>query len=156
MTVGVIAGGLFVFLAAGLYWGVRVRREDLQAPKGLSWGDAADLSISADPTDAIDCTPHVDGGLIGIVLSILLWIVVLFFVTGLWLVLVNFLWIGIGALFVGVFWVFNRALRQVFARSRVCRHRLLPSLGYAAFYTFAYAGWLVLVLFAAQAVRHHA
>jgi hypothetical protein len=41
-----------------------------------------------------------------------------------------------------VFWVFNRALRQVFARSRQCHGRLAPSLGYALVFTILYTGWL--------------
>lgn len=66
---------------------------------------------------------------------------------------VNVIWIVVPALCVAVFWVFNRALRQVFARSRQCGHRTGPSLGYAAFYTFLYTGWLFAILVGVQYLK---
>jgi hypothetical protein len=46
--------------------------------------------------------------------------------------------------------VFYLALRQVFARSRVCRGNLGKSVGYALLYTALYTGWLFALVWIAH------
>ena len=68
-------------------------------------------------------------------------VVLIVLVLALWLLANIGLAVGL-VLFLALSWIFCRALRQVFARSRTCRGRLGPSMGYALLYTVLYTGWL--------------
>lgn len=45
-----------------------------------------------------------------------------------------------------LYWIFYRALRLVFAKSRTCQGQLLRSMEYALLYTACYTGWIFAVL----------
>jgi hypothetical protein len=137
---GVVAGAMFLFLAVGLYRGVRVRKREAMAGDfkavGGDWipSNLGDLgSLGGD-----GCGEIIGGFLLGLLLLILL-------VVGLWL-FVNVALVVFFLLSLALGWVFQRALRQVFAKSRRCRGDLAASLAYAAWYTFLYTGWLFAVL----------
>jgi hypothetical protein len=148
VTLAVVAAAVFIFLTVGLYSGARVRKREVVAAefkpvggfKGLAGSDAGGCldfgSLSFDLGDG--CGEVIGGLVIGIVLMILL-------VVGLWLFL-NVALIVFFLLSIAVGWVFHRALRQVFAKSRLCRGDLVNSLYYAAIYTLLYTGWLFAVL----------
>jgi hypothetical protein len=147
LTLACIAIGLFVFLAVGLYRGVRVRRKDLPetAINGIGLNQVTD-SLPNPDLPAIDCPLDVadggDDGCLSAIFSFLVAIVALVGVVFVVWILIN---LGFGLaiiLFLGLSWVFYRALRQVFARSRQCRGRILPSLGFATLYTVLYTSWL--------------
>jgi len=154
LTLGAVAAGLFMLLAVGLYRGVRVKRADPVAPslKQVELRDVLDrLDFSTPdascPLDVGDC----DGdGCLGAIVGLLLSVVILIALVGLLWLLVN---VAVGVFFVltlALSWVTHLALRQVFVRSRQCRGRLGPSIGYAVLYTFMYTGWLLALILAAD------
>lgn len=151
LTLAIVAAALFVFLSVGLYQGARVRRWDLPAveAKGVSFDDIAqnlpdalDVGGGVPDVDAEGCFGSVVAAMLALVAGLLLLVL-------LWLLL-NFgvvLWVFLLA---AVSWVFYLALRQVFAKSRVCRGNLGASLGYALLYTLLYTGWLFAVVWIAD------
>ena len=86
-------------------------------------------------------------------MGVLLSIVVMFLLIVFFWLLVNALWPLIMLIAVALFWVFNRALRQVFARSRQCKGNLAASLGYALVYTTLYTGWLMALIWLVKRVH---
>ena len=144
LTLGIVAGVLFVFLAVGLYRGVRVKRWDLPGveTKGVSMGELMEgLPDAVDVSGGIDAGEFGEGclvSIVGLLLAIVMGVVLLLF---LW-VLLNLgilLWVFLIA---ALSYVFYLALRQIFAKSRVCKGNLGASLGYALVYTVLYTGWL--------------
>lgn len=167
ITLAVISLCLFVFLTTGLYRGVRLERpakdeldrsvEQYEARKTTTGPHPADIfgflfsfgppNLSHVDLQHIDLPGSSDVGddLVGCLLSLGLWIVVL----GLLAILIWILTQFIAALpifDVVLYWIFYRALRVVFARSRVCRGRLLRSMGYGLLYTMLYTGWIFALL----------
>lgn len=166
ITLAVISLCLFVFLATGLYRGVRLERpakdeldrsveqyETRKTTTGHHPADIFGLLFSFGPTTSHVDLPHIDlpgssdvgDDLVGCLLSLVLWIVVL----GLLAILIWMLAQFIAALpifAVVLYWIFYRALRVVFARSKVCQGRLLRSMGYGLLYTMLYTGWIFALL----------
>ena len=143
MTLTVVAIGLFLFLAIGLYSGARVKKhEPLAGELKLYGGDglgdhASGLEIPdiGGGDDVLGCLLAIVVGILGTLLVILL----LFLFINLAIVVVFLFMVAVG-------WIFHRALRNVFAKSKRCRGDILASTGYAAFYTVLYTGWLLAIL----------
>jgi hypothetical protein len=149
LTLAIIAAVLFVFLAVGLYRGVRVRRRDLPGVdiKGVGLDDLTDHLPDAnhvpEPLDVGDgCVGAIVGLLLGIVVGALL-MVLLWLLLNLGIVL----WVFLTA---ALAWLFYLALRQTFGKSRVCKGKLAPTLAYALMYTILYTGWLFALVWVAQ------
>jgi hypothetical protein len=155
LTLAIVAAALFVFLAVGLYRGVRVRRWDLPGAgvNNVSLGDIVeglpdgssggfDLGDVASGVDVEGCA----GAIVGLILAI---VVGVFLVLFLWIVinLGIMLWVFLIA---ALSWVFYLALRQVFAKSKVCRGNWARSTGYALLYTTLYTGWLFALVWVAD------
>jgi hypothetical protein len=152
ITLTAVALFMFAFLAIGLYYGARIRKKetvhgDLQLVgtggvfKGS--GDASgclDIGSFADLGDG--CSEAIGGIIVGILLLIVL-------IIGIW-VFINVGLIVIFLLSIAVGWIFHRAIRQVFSKSRRCRGDLVNSLYFAAIYTILYTGWLFIILYAAD------
>lgn len=146
VTLAVVAGALFLFLSVGLHSGARVRkREDVAGelktvgmPESVGETDVGswfDIGAGAD-----------DLGCAGVILWLLALLLVPVVMVFLFVVVAN---VGLVLFFLVALttgWLFQRALRQVFARSRRCRSDLAASLLYAGWYTLLYTGWLFAVL----------
>jgi hypothetical protein len=92
-----------------------------------------------------DVTPSFElagEGLGGIILSIVSWIVFIIVIFLLLYVLANMVWGIIFVLAVIVYWIFYRALRLAFIKSRSCKGKVLLSLGYGLMYTIMYMSWV--------------
>jgi hypothetical protein len=171
ITLLVVAIILFVFLATGLYRGVRLERPQRDAPRfePLPTRNALPdgTPVSTDVLDGIGHSlsgvqlPHIDldlsdgfGGddVAGCLVSIVAWIVVTIALAFLLWLAAQALWIALFALVVALYWVFYRALRVVFARSRQCRTKWLPSLATSLLYTTLYAGWVFVVIWISRLV----
>ena len=152
LTLAIAAAALFVFLTVGLYRGVRVKRKDLPGVpvEGLEFAD-----IGQHLPDGIDFSDGIDGDAEGCVGAIVGLLVAIF--AGILLILLLWVLLNVGIvvwvfLLAALAWVFYLALRQVFARSRACKGKLGPSLGWAAWYTFLYTGWLFGLVWAAHRI----
>jgi len=147
LTAGIIAITLFLFLTYGLYRGIRVRKEAVTLPSGGDFplSDAADAVLNVGWVDPTALGFDIDSGCLGVVVGVLVAILVMVLLVVLGWLLLPVVWGVLAVLILAVFWVFNRALRQVFARSRRCRGDRAASLGYAFLYTVLYTGWLFIV-----------
>ncbi len=164
ITLLVIAIVLFAFLTLGLYRGARLERPHRESPtytplgrtgqpseakakpsSGSGWSFVGDLLRGVD-------LPHIDlhlsngsaGGddLVGCLMSIVAWIVIAIVAVVLLWVLAQVLWATLFVAIAVLYWVFYRALRVVFAWSRLCQGKLLRSMGYSLLYTVLYTGWI--------------
>lgn len=166
LTLAVLSGLLFLFLAGGLYLGGRVRKKDapqLEKIKAVGFSDAAqyvpdttDWSSVGDVGDGVGDAEGCLGAILGVIVTVILGVALLALVTLLLWLTLNVAAIIIPVVVVGLVFVVHRVLRHVFSRSRQCQGRVLPSLGFAMFYTVAYMGWLYVVIEAtAWLIRRH-
>jgi hypothetical protein len=167
ITLAIISLCLFVFLTTGLYRGVRMERpgkdeldrsvqqfESRAEATGSRRSDFLGLLFSFGPPDLshvslpkIDLPGDVDVGddLVGCLVTLILWIAVLaLFAIALWILAQVIAALPVIA--VVLYWIFYRALRVVFAKSRACKGRLLRSMGYGLLYTLLYTGWVFALL----------
>jgi hypothetical protein len=173
ITLYIVAVVLFGFLMVALYQGVRVQRSRSDRPgwrpllrrnKGeqplITADDALDVAgVAADVLSSIDVKdidlPDLsDGGddLVGCLLAIVFWIGVTLVIIIVLPILIELVWAVAFILIAVLYWIFYRALRVVFIRSRQCRGNWPRSLGYAGFYTLLYTGWLFVVLLIVKAL----
>ena len=146
-----IAGVLFLMISIGLFQGIRVKVVKLPQPKSTD----SKISDHVDGEDVVDAvgvgadaaSSLADGADEGCVVAFLLGILV--FVA---LFLVMILWESgiLIALAGAVYWIFCRAMRQVFLKSPRCKGNLGRSIAFALLYTALYTGWLFALL---EAVR---
>lgn len=167
VTLGIISLCLFVFLTVGLYRGVRLERpgkdeldrsirrfDSRDESTGPRWANFFNFMFAFGPPDLPHVElPHIDlhdmpdagDDLVGCLLTLVLWIGVLILITVLLWLLVQFI-AALPVIAVVLYWIFYRALRVVFARSRACRGRLLRSMEYGLLYTLLYTGWIFALL----------
>lgn len=146
ITLGIVAGLLFVFLSVGLHRGVRLKERE---PPPL---EIPSVQMDADPVDAAHISDFglgADGGCLGAIVGLLLSVLVAVVLLGLLSLFMQIAVAILAVLAAGLYWIFHLALRQVFAHSKDCHGRLARSLGFAAWYTILYTGWLFAVLLAA-------
>ncbi len=167
LTLLIIALCLFAFLTVGLYRGVRLERpnkdklgravvefDSREGAQGPKWADFLDGLFFFPPVDLphID-VPHFDLGdasgvgddLVGCLMTLVLWVAALVLIVAL-LWLLSQVIAALPVIILALYWIFYRALRVVFSKSRLCRGRLLPSMGYGLLYTILYTGWIFAVL----------
>ncbi len=167
ITLTIISLCLFAFLTTGLYRGVRLERpakdeldrsiqqfDSRDQAAGPRWSDFFGFLLSFSPPDLSHVSlPHIDlagvsdagDDLVGCLLTLVLWIGVLILLTILLWVLAQVI-AALPVFAVVLYWVFYRALRVVFAKSRACRGRLLRSIEYGLLYTLLYTGWIFALL----------
>lgn len=140
LTICIVAVALFMFLAAGLYRGSRVQEETLDPPEPAeSWWSRLWNYDWSDSWEGFELP--LDEGCGGTISSILWALVAMVLVTVLALIISE----GLPVVMVALYYVFYRAVRQVFRHGDECRGRLLASCGYALWYTTLYTGWLFLL-----------
>ncbi|SEB59214.1 hypothetical protein [Paenibacillus sp. GP183] len=145
LTLGILALVLFCFFCLGLYMGFRMQndpffKEGWKPFKG-KW-DSLDLSSAG----SLMPFEIVGEGLWGFLLSILAWIAFSLVMVLLLFLIGNMLWGVIFFMIVMLYWLFYRAYRNVFLKSRYCRNRAWRSLAYGSLYTVLYTGWAFLLL----------
>jgi len=145
LSTSVLAGAFFLFISAGLYYGLklkdnignilnkeRVQRYADKTPKF----DGFEMDI-----------PDTGDGIGGFILSILLW-----FIFSILLIFVShffglFFWTAVFLLGAILYWIFFRALRLVFKNSGKCKGNFLKSIGFGIFYSLLYISWVYGVIF---------
>lgn len=145
-SVGILSICLFLFLSHFLYRGVRLKNEPLVNGKWKPFKGSDYADVMTNIPDVVPSFELVGEGLGGIILSILSWIVATVVLLFLLYVLANLVWGLIFVLAVVVYWIFYRALRLAFIKSRLCRGKIVSSLGYSLLYTTLYTGWIYGVL----------
>ncbi|MCX7709846.1 MAG: DUF2244 domain-containing protein [Clostridia bacterium] len=155
ITLSVISGILFIFLFLGLYKGIKIKAKHITfgSWKFLSKDSLTDLS-GIDVPD-IGFPDMVDGidDIAGVIMAILLWIVVAIVLVAFLFFVANILWGVIFFLLVALYWIFYRAYRQVFIKSRKCIGNLRFSLLYSLYYTILYTGWIFIITFVVRLIK---
>jgi hypothetical protein len=141
-SIGILSIGLFLFLSHFLYRGVRIKDEPLVRGRWKPIQGSDFFNVTSYLPDVTPSFEFAGEGLGGIILSILSWIIFIIVIFFLLFVLANMVWGLIFVLAVIVYWIFYRALRLAFIKSRSCKGKVLSSLGYGLIYTIIYMGWI--------------
>ena len=136
ISLGIIAGTLFVFLTVTLYKGTRLIDN---YPRFQNYEPGAIFHGTSIPEFG---GGEVGDGIAGILLSILLWIATAIVIVVLLLVFEAIFWLSLFIIFASLYWIFIRALRVVFYKARRTRGDFSASLVNALTYTVLYTGWL--------------
>ncbi len=136
-SLGIIAAALFLFMVYGLYKGIGLI-DNFPKYKSFKKGDI--ISHSSIDFD----TPSVDfgEGIAGFILSIFLWIAMTILIIVLLIVLEAVFWFSLFILLAMLYWVFFRALKLVFSKSKDTKGKIVNSVFYALTYTLLYVGWI--------------
>jgi hypothetical protein len=88
--------------------------------------------------------PSVDAGegIGGLIMSVLLWIVMTVVIIILLIVLEAVFWFSLFIILAMLYWVFFRALKFVFSKSKYTKGNIGISAIYSVGYTFLYLGWI--------------
>ncbi|TXK26417.1 hypothetical protein FVR03_21765 [Pontibacter qinzhouensis] len=133
----------FVFITAGLYWGVKLKDNLGNFSNRLWIPDKKHFIGSAEFTEGIATAGEGCGGVFA---AIAAWVVVaVAAILAIWL-LSNMLLIFIALLY----WLFFRALRLVFKNSRSCKGNIGKSMATGFYYTLLYTSWIYGIVLAAQ------
>lgn len=152
-AISIIALILFLFLFWGLYKGVKLKEDVGYITDKISTWEFNFFGVSDNSTgdwdfDFVDIDgDSVFGSIISFLVGIIAWIFISFFF-GLILYLIGIvLWSALLFLFAILYWVFYRAMKLVFKRSKECKGNLLKSFLYASIYTMFYTSWIYGLIF---------
>ncbi len=166
ITLMVIAIVMFAFLSVGLYKGVRLERPHIEQPVYKPLRSGSTSSPSSDQSESAASNKSSTGGnvlqfmfeslgnvgdiggndLAGCLTSILVWVGIAILFVVILPILAEIVWATVFVLILAFYWIFYKAFRLVFAKSRMCRGQLLLSIRYSLLYTVVYTGWLAVVL----------
>lgn len=142
-ALSLIASCLFLFMTYGLYTGIGLI-DDFPKFKHFKRGHFFE-HITPEKYEM----PQIDtgDGIAGLFLSVILWIAMTILCLVMLLFLEVFFWFSLFVLLTMLYWVFFRAMRMVFRKSKDTQKDLGLSLLYASIYTFLYVGWLYGVVY---------
>lgn len=146
ISLSILSVFFFTFISVGLYRGIKMKDNIGDLSEQLKLSKIPDLSSHM----WVEFF-HFDG-IIGILISIVVWLAVSIALVFFFWALGAVLWVG-GVLFVAMlYWIFFRALRLVFKNSYHCKGNVFKSIAYALFYTFLYNSWMYAVTWVAQMI----
>ncbi|MDC7998947.1 hypothetical protein [Gilvibacter sediminis] len=148
MSLGIIATALVLFMTYGLYFGVGLL-DNFPKFKHFQRGDI--LGTTTPDIDLPDI--EVGEGIGGIIASIVFWILMTIAIVVLLIVLEAIFWFSLFVLLAMLYWVFFRALRLVFSKSKETQGDLGISAVYALGYTVLYVGWIFAVVYLVELFR---
>jgi hypothetical protein len=136
LSLGIIAITLFLFLTYSLYKGTRLidnypefrKYQPVTIFHGTNRNDFGGFDVG--------------DGIVGILLSILIWIGMAILMVILLVIFEAIFWLSLFIIFASLYWVFIRALKVVLYNARQTRGKLSASIFNALKYTALYTGWL--------------
>ena len=148
LSLSIIGAALFLFITYGLYKGIGLI-DNFPAFKDFKLENKLGSYFS--PTDFPDI--GIAEGILGILVSIVLWIVMSIVFALLLIFLEAFFWFSIFILLGMLYWVFFRALKLVFTKVKQTKDNLMLSIKYALSYTTLYLGWLFAIVYITEQLR---
>ncbi|WP_103072309.1 hypothetical protein [Aquimarina sediminis] len=150
-SLGVIATALFLFMTYGLYTGIRLIND---FPKFKSF-KTGDYLPSSGTTPDISDMPDIDvgEGIGALILSVLFWIGMTILFVILLIFLEAIFWFSIFIILAMLYWIFFRALKLVFSKSRDTKGDIWFSSVYALSYTALYIGWIFGIVYLVQVIK---
>jgi hypothetical protein len=148
LSLGIIATALFLFMTYGLYKGIGLI-DDFPKFRNFKTGD---LTGSASPTIDIPSI-EVGDGIGGLILSILLWIGMSILFVVLLIVLEVVFWFSLFIILAMLYWIFFRALKFVFSKSKDTKGDIGISAVYSLTYTLLYIGWIFGIVYLTEIIK---
>ena len=144
----IIATSLFLFMTYGLYTGIGLIDN---FPKFRSFQSGELASRVSPPID----TPSIEvgDGIGGLILSIILWIVMSVLFVILLIVLEAVFWFSLFIILTMLYWLFFRALKFVFNKSKVTKGNIGVSTVYSLTYTLLYVGWIFGIIYITEILK---
>jgi len=142
ISTSILSIAFFLFIAISLYNGTKLKDN---LGKLTDKFDSKKLNflkeINADHAFG-DSIPEIGDGIMGIIMSIILWILVTIIISYLFFALGTIIWLSI-LIFLGmIYWIFFRALRLIFKKSSECCGNVERSILYGLMYTLLYNFWI--------------
>ncbi|WP_412983820.1 hypothetical protein [Pontimicrobium sp. IMCC45349] len=148
ISLSIIGTALFLFMTYGLYEGIGLI-DNFPKYRDFQTGDIIASSGTSPDIPSVE----VGEGIGGFLLSILLWIGMTILVFLLLVLLEAFFWFSIFVILTILYWVFFRALKFVFSKSKDTKGQVLQSIIYSLSYTVLYLGWIFAIVYLAQSLR---
>lgn len=142
ISLSIIGVALFLFMLVGLYKGLGLNN-NFPEYKNYKMGDFFSLAGTEIDTPAITTDDPITSFL-GTVLS---WILVTIVAFVLLIVLEVLFWASLFTVIALLYWVFFRALRLVFIKSRFTKGKLKLSTWFAIQYTLLFVGWMFVLVY---------
>lgn len=145
-SLAIIGTALFLFMTYGLYKGVDVV-DDFPNYRNFKSGEfySGDLPLDVEMPDA-----DVGDGCEGIVVAILMWIAMTILLFVLLIIFEVVFWVSLFVILMMLYWVFFRALKLVFSKSKDTQGDIGFSVLYAFGYTALYVGWIFGVVYLSE------
>jgi len=150
LSLSIIGTSLFIFMTYGLYKGVGITND---FPKFQKFESGSIIPGTGDLPDIDIPSVDVGDGIGGLIVSILLWIgmAILFFI--LLILLEAVFWISIFIILAMLYWVFFRALKFVFSKSKATKGDVGISAIYSMSYTVLYLGWIFGIVYLTEIMK---
>lgn len=148
LSLAIIALSLFLFMTYGLYTGIGLI-DNFPKFRRFKTGHLIGNN-SATPTIEL---PSVGDGIGGLIISILLWIGMSVLVVVLLIILEAIFWFSLFIILAMLYWVFFRALKLVFNKSKDTKGDIRISAVYALSYTLLYVGWIFGIVYLTEIVQ---
>ena len=145
LSLSIIGTALFLFMTYGLYKGIGLI-DNFPKFKNFKTGDVFAQSGTFPDLPSFD----IGDGIGGLFMSILLWIGITILMFVLLIFLEAVFWVSIFIILAMLYWVFFRALKFVFAKSKDTKGDIGISAVYALTYTALYLGWIFGIVYVAQ------
>tara|TARA_R110002096_G_scaffold49780_4_gene131224 strand:+ start:474 stop:1052 length:579 start_codon:yes stop_codon:yes gene_type:complete len=148
LSLGIIATALFIFMTYGLYKGIGLI-DNFPKFRNFKRGD---IMGNASPTFDTP-TIEVGDGIGGLILSILLWIGMTILIIILLIVLEAIFWFSLFIILAMLYWIFFRALKFVFNKSKDTKGDIGISAVYSLTYTLLYVGWIFGIVYLTEIIK---
>lgn len=147
-SLGIIAISLFLFMTYGLYNGVGLI-DNFPKFRNFRRGHLMGKTSSTFDIPSID----IGDGIGGFILSIILWIGMTILMIILLIVIEAVFWFSIFIILAMLYWIFFRALKFVFNKSKDTKGDIGISVVYSLTYTLLYIGWIFGIVYLTEIMR---
>lgn len=151
LSTSILAGVLFLFISLGLYYGLKLKDN---VGSILNKERIKKYSNKTPAIDGFDFDlPAVGDGIGGVIVSVAVWFLFSILLIFLSYFVGLFFWSAILFLAAMLYWVFFRALRQVFKSSEKCKGNVVKSFGLGLLYSFLYVSWIFGIIFLVNYIK---
>ena len=148
LSLSIIGTTLFLFMTYGLYYGIGLK-DNFPKFREFKTGDFIAQSGTTPDLPSIE----VGDGIGGLIMSIVLWIVMTILIFVLLILLEAFFWISVFIILAMLYWIFFRALKLVFSKSKDTKGHIVISTIYALTYSVLYLGWIFGIVYFTEILR---
>ena len=145
LSTTILSLAFFLFISIGLYKGTKIRDN---LGKITDHFDEKKIDFLKEIfVDDHTSAPDVDEGILGIIVSLILWFIMAVILSYLFWLFGSIIWISILTFIAMLYWIFFRAMRLVFKKSTICRGNILNSILYGFSFTILYNFWIYAIIF---------